>query len=898
MSLNSHTIVREDLTAVGPSKSAKHPALLVLVLTALIAGFVTPVMTSSVFTPAAQAAGLITPVIHKLFIGYATREEVPATAEGQAAFKDQFLEQDLLDALISQVSTYWNRETNGAIAKIIYDWDDVRPFQVPAKYPLFNNNNTTGEATSPDYDGLLEAQFPGVSLDTPGTHFVALVNAAEVAKEDPRVSPISLGGQGTKDGLGLSKSGVIRVKFGDPILSTFDPILLEPSLHSSWVSGWAKASAPNFAHEFGHNLGLDHAGSGTCPDPAYDGVFPDPCPLAYYGDTLDIMGRGRIDSHLSAYRKSQLGLLSSNNRVEIADAYSGTIALTAVENWDSTSKKEIRIIDPTDPSAVYSIEYRKNSPGVRVLRVFSPTLKVDGESEDTALLSPLPAPAGSDIRGSLMQAGNTFQSASGNVSFSVESIDGDQAMIKLNVTSVLSLSRTSSSVAPGGGYSIFTVTSDMSWKITTPDWIETTVSSGTGTRTVGYSSTANLTGQSRSGAITVTTSSGVSRWIDMTQAAVALDVIPSQWAAPATGGIQTVQVTSNTLWSVSIDPNGAKWLASDTSSSYNNKSIMLTAQANTTGASRTAVVTVKTNAGTSRTVTVNQPSQEVIKPQLEVNPTSWAAPAGGGSRVITVTSNTSWSVSSSSTLVTVTPASGVGNGTVTLTMPPNTSGMPRSAKVTFTTTRGVPQISREVTVTQPSQNYLNVSVNLSTPGFPAGGGTFSFTVSSNTTWTVSGMPDWVTPRVVTGGRLGQFTTTTVTLTAQPNSTGSSRLANVTVRTTSGTLLLSRGLVITQPSLTVVKPSLSISPSSLMILPSTGGNQVLNVTSNTSWTVSVDPATSTWLTPSVKSGTGNGSVILKAAPYTVRGGLRYVTVTVTTTGASPISQSLRVFQYCL
>lgn len=1270
MSLNSHTIVRENQMAKKPSK---HLALFVLVLTALIAGFVTPLMT-----PAAQAAS----VTHTFYIAYATHDAVPTTAAGKADFKEQFLSQTNLDALIAQVSAYWSRETNNAIAAVRYDWNSVQPYQVPADTKLFDPNN------SRIVKGLSQAQFPNVSLSNPNTHIVTLVRSAEVAKETPAYPSNGQGGFGDMRSPSLSGSGAITFRF------------VRPWSPSPYSEDWAPWTGRSLAHELGHNLGLDHAGSGTCPAPAYDGDFTNaPCHLddvyGVYGDPLDIMGHGDITTTLSAYRKSQLGLLGGNQRLDVSGYYSGAITLSALENWDSGSdKKEVRVTDPWDPSAVYSIEYRKKETGVRVLKVYSPSLKLpNGLTASTVLLSPVPAPAGSDSRESIMKAGNTFQSVSGKVSFSVTSINGDQATIQLTTipismdpptltvtpetwvfpneggkqtftvksntawtvsncagtstispasgikdgsftlefppdvfsssttfactmtvtthsgsseksqtipikvlgkdkTPYVTAEPTSWAVPSEGGTKVFTIKSNTMWDVIEgsdwPDWLSMSESPIDGSQatnigTLTLTAKANTDTGSRAATIKMRTISGTpegSASITVTQAAKAvaptptqtvtpspsptktvtptptqtptktvsptptptptktvsptptptptktvnptpsptptpmppvdlclasvsttclwtpfpqtingrvdtagdkdwirftpavsgpwvftiskdvmngvalpygtvygsdgnrinwtttvqvnnqftatvplfanttyyyeaksqdtaavggytvmaalgmpeLTVSPSSWDAPSTGGSHWMTVTTNTSWNLSIVPTvpgeSVDWLSAQNASGTGYVYTYLHAQENTTGKSRSAVVSITTTNGAppvTQKITVTQPSQVL---QLEVDPTQWTAPAEGGSRVITVTSNTSWSVSSSSGRVTVSPDSGVGNGKVTVSALPNSSGVVLQPTVTFTATNATPPLSREVLVTQPSQNYLalwpaffssgfpacggsysatvfsntswqlvqdlpewvtagvlsgssddittaqdlplTAGMNLTglersvpvtvvttggglvvkrtltvkqpscnmlmllpdffSKGFPAGGGLYSFAVAADTTWSASG-PDWVTPRVVNGGSAGPFASTTVTLTASPNTTGSARSASVRVQTTSGTPVRSMTLTINQPSL----PTVSISPG-FPVVDTYGGSVQLMVTSNTSWTLSIadsDPAG--WLTPSVFSGTGNATVTVSALRNTT-GKLRTARVVVTTTDRPQASEWVRVNQY--
>ena len=80
------------------------------------------------------------------------------------------------------------------------------------------------------------------------------------------------------------------------------------------------------AHEFGHNLGAEHASSVRCVDAA--GVptsFSASCVLSEYGDPFDVMGTS--ERHSSAFRKVEAGFIPTAGAVTITQ--SGTYRISA-----------------------------------------------------------------------------------------------------------------------------------------------------------------------------------------------------------------------------------------------------------------------------------------------------------------------------------------------------------------------------------------------------------------------------------------------------------------------------------------------------------------------------------------------------------------------------------------
>ena len=216
---------------------------------------------------------------------------------------------------------------------------------------------------------------------------------------------------------------------------------------------------PVLLHEFGHNLGLGHAGSAMCRSTtAVDGASGDlrtapdasstaQCPVEEYGDFSDIMGYSVAGArpHLSAPQRLALGWLPDAVRLAVPSARQ-RVVLGALDG--RTGPRALTVVDPATGTS-YVVEYRTASGrdatstelrraqprcstvgagftkcalttdpatgGVRVLRTIG--------GAGTAVLAAGPvAGKGPSTRDTHLDAGERFTSAGGGVTVSVVSL--------------------------------------------------------------------------------------------------------------------------------------------------------------------------------------------------------------------------------------------------------------------------------------------------------------------------------------------------------------------------------------------------------------------------------------------------------------------------------------------
>jgi len=153
--------------------------------------------------------------------------------------------------------------------------------------------------------------------------------------------------------------------------------------------------------------------------------------------------------------------------------------------------------------------------------------------------------------------------------------------------------------------------------------------------------------------------------------------------------------------------------------------------------------------------------------------------------------------------------------------------------------------------------------------FIASGEQKTFTITSNTGWTISSDASWVTVSPASGSNDG-----TITVTATEN-TGIQRTAIITV---SGTDVTSKTISVTQEA---AASALSVVYSYPLYFPWISEQKTFDITSITDWTVSSDAS---WITVSPASGSNNGTITVTAAENTTTD-QRTATITVSGTGVT-------------
>lgn len=152
---------------------------------------------------------------------------------------------------------------------------------------------------------------------------------------------------------------------------------------------------------------------------------------------------------------------------------------------------------------------------------------------------------------------------------------------------------------------------------------------------------------------------------------------------------------------------------------------------------------------------------------------------------------------------------------------------------------------------EKEDDYLSLSVDELVA--PVAGVETSFTIHSNSSWSLVVADSWVKVDQVSG-----YGDATVTVTIDPNLSQSDR--NITLPVSSGTM---------QKNISITQSSTELSLNSReMIFDALGTAKEVAVTANTDWSLSFSDG-DTWCDADVLSGKGNGVVTLTPKPYSTR-----------------------------
>ena len=341
---------------------------------------------------------------------------------------------------------------------------------------------------------------------------------------------------------------------------------------------------------------------------------------------------------------------------------------------------------------------------------------------------------------------------------------------------VFSVDKNEHSVAAAGGDFTVKVTHNIGYKINSqPEWVKQPDKANSGNvDTYTFTAEANTSTEAREGVIVFCNDNNECVPVTVKQAGAnaTLSVSPAELTFTANTESKSLDVTSNTAWTAA---SGASWAKLNKTNGSGNAQIAVTAEENTAITQRSATITIKTADGkASATVKVTQSAANVI---FSVDKNEHSVAAAGGDFTVKVTHNIGYKINSQPEWVKQPDKANSGNvDTYTFTAEANTSTEAREGVIVFCNDNNE---CIQVTVKQAGAK-ASLSVSPAELTFTAKPESKSFSVSSNTDWSVASSADWVKIGTTSGSGNAH-----VTASAEENTATTQRTATITLKTTDG-----------------------------------------------------------------------------------------------------------------
>ena len=341
---------------------------------------------------------------------------------------------------------------------------------------------------------------------------------------------------------------------------------------------------------------------------------------------------------------------------------------------------------------------------------------------------------------------------------------------------IFTIDKNEFNVAAVGDSFTVKVTRNIGYKINSqPEWVKQPDKANSGNvDTYTFTAEANTSTEAREGVIVFCNDNNERIQVTVKQAGAnaTLSVSPAELTFTANTESKSLDVTSNTAWTAA---SGASWAKLNKTNGSGNAQIAVTAEENTAITQRSATITIKTADGkASATVKVTQSAANVI---FSVDKNEHSVAAAGGDFSVKVTRNIGYKINSQPEWVKQTGKASSGNvDTYTFNAEANTSTEAREGVIVFCNDNNE---CIQVTVKQAGAK-ASLSVSPAELTFTAKPESKSFSVSSNTDWSVASSADWVKIGTTSGSGNAQ-----VTASAEENTATTQRTATITLKTTDG-----------------------------------------------------------------------------------------------------------------
>lgn len=400
----------------------------------------------------------------------------------------------------------------------------------------------------------------------------------------------------------------------------------------------------------------------------------------------------------------------------------------------------------------------------------------------------------------------------------------------------LSISNNKLSFDSDGGVDNVTVyANNVAWRFAgLPEWLSVNPNSGSTTSSVAFTASENLSADTARTAMFYLESAdpgwSFRTMVSATQQAAASYITPASTSLTfqGSGGSQTINVTSNVTWKPT---SSASWAKAE--ASQDGKTLTVNVEENPSDASRTAIITLSSANGISSSVNITQEPAGVSG-----STETLVFDKEGGSKSISITADAAWEAKTSDSWITVSPSSGgAGSHNLSISALENNSTSERTGYV-YVNIGGSSKLQIPI-----AQKGLFLEAKPTSLSFSADTESKQLEINSNTDWSITSLPEWLSASSLSGKN-----SQTISLTAQNNSSASSRNGKIKIEREG--LTLSAIVEVQQEGL-----SLSVDNNNLQFGANASTQEVV-INTISSWSASSSEG---WITLSQTSGTGESTL---------------------------------------
>lgn len=397
-----------------------------------------------------------------------------------------------------------------------------------------------------------------------------------------------------------------------------------------------------------------------------------------------------------------------------------------------------------------------------------------------------------------------------------------------------------------GGEFIVTVSSNMDWAVTAPQWISCSETNGSNNATI------TLTVNPIDGEIIETreadvlfSGSNASDKVHVIQSidpVLGMEISPKNLDFVCSGETKTVVISTEDAWVASV---GADWVVLNQLEGQGNAEISVTVGENPVFEQRQTTVLFTTHGGIQALLSISQEASP--DPHfLEVSPHVFQFGKEGGDKEISVECDTDWVFDLECDWLVLSQQSGTGNATVVLSAEPNVYSEPRTRQ--FNIKSG--ELSAQFIVSQePGDEPIMASFEPDTLFVAYTGGVHTLDVTSNTTWQLQAS-SWIILQTSYGEG-----NASINIIVDVNQSSEGRMGFVTAFHNGQELAT---MVVAQEGKTYI---LETDITELDVRPE-GGSYEIQVISNQSWAANADV---NWIHYDPQSGFGNKTLTVTVDP---------------------------------